>query len=52
MSSALLAEAIGERATYCGGIADTAHALRKELRAGDLAIVLGAGDIYKVFEVL
>ena len=52
VSSALLAEAIGERATYCGGIADTAHALRKELRAGDLAIVMGAGDIYKVFEVL
>ena len=52
VSSALLAEAIGERATYCGGIADTAHALRKELRAGDLAIVMGAGDIYKVFELL
>ena len=52
VSSALLAEAIGERAVYCGNIESTARALRNELRAGDLAIVMGAGDIYKVFELL
>ena len=52
VSSALLADAIGERATYCGDIESTARALRSELREGDLAIVMGAGDIYKVFDVL
>ena len=52
VSSSLLSEAIGERATYCGDIESTARALRKELREGDLTIVMGAGDIYKVFDVL
>lgn len=52
VSSALLANAIGEKAVYCGNIESTARALRAELCEGDLAIVMGAGDIYKVFEVL
>lgn len=49
MSAALLAERVGERATYAGGLADTAAALTRELLPGDLLIVMGAGDIDRIF---
>lgn len=52
VSSAMLTEAIGERAVYCGGISDTARALRTELSEGDVAVIMGAGDIYKIFDIL
>ncbi|MBE6589071.1 MAG: UDP-N-acetylmuramate--L-alanine ligase [Ruminococcaceae bacterium] len=52
VSSALLSEAVGERAQYCGSFSSVADAIRRDAREGDLVIVMGAGDIYKVFELL
>lgn len=52
VSSQLLAECIGQKATYCGSFEAIVNAIRQEARRGDLVIVMGAGDIYKVFELL
>ena len=35
-----------------GSVRETAELLRKRLRSGDLAIIMGAGDIYRVTEML
>ena len=43
---------IGEKATYCGSFEAVARAIRRDAREGDLVIVMGAGDIYQVFELL
>lgn len=52
VSSSLLAEQIGERATYCDSFVSLAQTLREESRAGDLILIMGAGDINKTFELL
>lgn len=52
VSSALLAERIGEKARYCGSFDATANAILEEARDGDLVIVMGAGDVFKVFDRL
>lgn len=39
-------------ATYGGTVQETTALLRKILRAGDLAIIMGAGDVYQVTEQL
>ena len=52
VSSEALALAIGDKASYSGNIEMTAKALSAELREGDTAIIMGAGDIYKVFDLL
>ncbi len=52
VSSELLAEKIGERAEYCGSFGAVADAIRRDAVPGDLVIVMGAGDIYKVFDLL
>ncbi len=52
ISSGDLAERIGERATYCGSFENVANAIRQEAREGDLVIVMGAGDIFKVFDMI
>ena len=52
VSSRKLAELIGERAVYCGDIPSTAAALRAELVEGDVAVVMGAGDIWKIFDII
>ncbi len=52
VSSKMLADAIGERGIYAGNIESTAKALKAELCEGDVAIIMGAGDIYKVFDLL
>ena len=52
VDSALLAERIGEKASYCGSFARVADAIKRDAREGDLVIVMGAGDIYKTFELL
>ena len=52
VSSALLAEKIGDKATYCGSFEALAEVLRRDARQGDLVIVMGAGDIYKTFDLL
>ncbi len=52
VSSSSLAEAIGERAVYGGDIKHSAECLRAELSAGDVAIVMGAGNIGEVFKYI
>ncbi len=52
ISSRLLAEGIGERALYCGSFSAVADAICREADEGDLVIVMGAGDIFEVFDLL
>lgn len=49
MSAAVLAAGIGERASAPGDLAQIAAALLSELTPGDLAVVMGAGDIDRLF---
>lgn len=44
-----LAAAVGEKASYVGGIPAIAAALKRELAPGDLLLVMGAGDIDRIF---
>jgi len=41
-----------KRVMYGGNVENTAAVLRNTLRSGDVAIVMGAGDIYAVTEML
>ena len=52
VSSKGLAEAIGGSAEYCGNFSSVAEALKRDAQEGDLVIVMGAGDIYKVYDLL
>ncbi len=52
VSSQMLAERIGENAVYCGSFASLAENIQNEAKDGDLVIVMGAGDVYKVFDLL
>ena len=52
VSSKLLAERVGERASYAGSVANAAEMLRGELREGDAAIIMGAGNIDRIFNEL
>ena len=52
MSGAVLASALGKKAEYVGGNREIAAHLKKELREGDVLIVMGAGDIYKLYDEL
>ncbi len=52
VSSELLANRIGKCAEYCGTFEAIATALRRDARAGDLIIVMGAGNIDRIFELL
>lgn len=42
----------GKQVIYAGNIEDTANRLRRILRSGDVAIIMGAGDIYRATEML
>ena len=52
VSSKMLADAIGERATYGGDVKGAADALRDELKDGDVAVIMGAGNITDIFKYL
>ncbi len=52
ITSQRLAEMIGEKAAYGGDLDSTAEMLRSTARAGDTVIVMGAGDIFKIYEKL
>ena len=51
-SSETLSDRVGERALYCGSMEATAAAITAEAREGDLVIVMGAGDVFRVFDLL
>ena len=52
VSSKDLADAMGNKAEYCGSFDRVAEALQRDAKEGDLVIVMGAGDIYKVYDLL
>lgn len=52
ISGKTLAIRIGDKAEYISGFENIAIELNKELREGDILVVMGAGDIYKVFDYL
>jgi UDP-N-acetylmuramate--alanine ligase len=52
VSSALLAGAIGEKATYCASFDDVIDVLASEAQPGDAIIVMGAGTVYRIFPLL
>ena len=52
VSSALLAEAIGDKAEYCPSFPDAAAAVKQYLKPGDALIVMGAGNVYDIFPLL
>lgn len=52
VSSALLAEAVGEKATYADSFRQAAELLRATLREGDALVVMGAGNVYDIFPIL
>lgn len=49
MSAALLAQAVGAHAAFVGGLVQIARALDSELAPGDTVLVMGAGDIDRLF---
>lgn len=52
ISSRDIADMIGDRAVYGGSIESCADLLLNELKSGDVAVVMGAGDIYKIYKLL
>ncbi len=52
MSGEVLAKALGAKAEYVGGNREIADWLKRELREGDVLIIMGAGDIYKLYDEL
>ena len=52
VTSQTLSERLGEHALYCGSMESTAAAIKAEAREGDLVIVMGAGDVFHVFDLL
>jgi UDP-N-acetylmuramate--alanine ligase len=52
VSSALLAEAIGDRATYCPSFREAAEKLLKTVSEDDLLVVMGAGNVYDIFPLI
>ena len=52
ITSEKLAEMIGEKAIYGGSIENTARILSETAQNGDLIIVMGAGDIFKIYGML
>lgn len=52
ISGKTLAIRIGEKAEYVSGIENIAEQINKLLYPGDVLVVMGAGDIYKIFDHL
>ncbi len=47
-----IVKAVGPKALYTGSIEDTAKTIKKELKSYDIFLTMGAGDVYKVFEIV
>ena len=52
VTSQTLAERVGDKARYSGTLKTLAQMLARDAEDGDLVIVMGAGDIYQVFDQL
>lgn len=52
VSSALLARTVGERAVSCDSFSEAARVLCREVTERDVVVIMGAGDVYKIFDDL
>ena len=52
VTSRTLADRVGDRAQYCGSFEAVSKAILDTAKADDLVIVMGAGDVFKVFDLL
>lgn len=53
VSAELIADMLGkEKGLYCPSFQKTAKAILNEAKEGDVVVVMGAGDVYKVFDYL
>lgn len=52
VSAELIAKTVGKKAVYTGSFENTAKAILCDLRENDTVIIMGAGDIYHVFDYL
>lgn len=52
VSSALLASAVGSKAAACGTFREAAEQLCREVTQQDTVIIMGAGDIYRIYDCL
>ena len=52
ISGKTLAIRIGDKAEYVAGFENLAREMSELLCPGDILVVMGAGDIYKVFDYL
>ena len=52
ITSEKLADMIGEKAIYGGDLDSTVIRLKETVQKGDLVIVMGAGDIFKIYGML
>ncbi|MBR2353203.1 MAG: UDP-N-acetylmuramate--L-alanine ligase [Clostridia bacterium] len=52
VSSAQLAERVGARAMYGGSPERSAALLSEEIGEGDVIVIMGAGDLYKIYDYL
>lgn len=52
VSAEKLADALGERGLYLGGNEEIAKFLKANVQKDDLVVVMGAGDIYKLYDLL
>lgn len=51
VSSSMLASDV-ENGAYVGGLQDIVEYLKSKLKDGDLLVVMGAGDIYKIYDLM
>lgn len=51
ISSQKLASMIGDKAAYGGDLNSIAAVVKKTAKRGDMVVVMGAGDIFKIFEL-
>ncbi len=52
VSAKLIADLVGDKAIYCPSFEKTATAIIREARKGDVVVIMGAGDVYHVFDFL
>lgn len=52
VSGELLSKLVGTKASYAPSFEAAANMLTEELRDKDVAIIMGAGDVYKIFDYL
>ena len=47
-----LARAIGPKATFTGSLKETSIFIKKHMQSFDVICLMGAGDVYKIYDML